>query len=218
MSEPPAPRIDGAPEAPSLAYADPATPHPQQLTPVSRWDVAVIVVKLVGIYLFIFQGLPYLVAALRSLADGTWRFRVAWLYFYFGVAAAFLAIGAVLFLAAGWLARLLLPKSQPLESLSGAATATTVQEIAFSVVGVYLIVVYALPGFALQGWRWLANTEAQGGTMQTQLPEYGPYVFEHLVQLVVGVVLFKGSKRLSDYWHRVRLHRTASGADDDGPL
>lgn len=205
---------EGNSGSPALAYADPATPRPHVAASTSRWDVAAIILKLTGIYLVVVQGLPALAHAVDYGTGGTTRFSRSLALLYGVLFVLFSIFGLVLMLTADRLAGWLLPRLDGYPTAAQTPTsARGVQEVAFSVLGIYLVAVDAIPGLAMYLWRWVAEPDSA----IIAHTDVAPFIVEHLVQLVVGLWLFFGSRQLANYWQRRRWEADAS-RERDGAL
>lgn len=196
----------------ALSYADSSTPDPDG-GGVTRRDVATLAVKVVGVYM-ILQAFPALVSigqlgfsGLSGVSTSLWAYYLGMLGFYVG-------LGVLLLVCGQRIASRVLPKPTASASVAPAPwSPAELQAVAFSVLGVTLIVVWGLPGLVFDCWRnfFRNSPDAPPG----QVMDVMPYLVRHVLELSLGLWLFYGSKRLSLYWQRLRS--TARGPDE-GPL
>ena len=217
MTESSTGREPGAPTAPeSLPYADSTTPHPLQTGGgggVTRHDLATLALKLLGIYMLV-QALAAAGSAGELLTYGVRGLPWTFVFFQIALVAFYGGIGWLLLLYGQRAAHRLLPEPLPgTAQPSATLSVTELQSAAFSVVALILVLVFALPGFIYDGWMYWGSNPADAAERMAQLK---PDVARHVAELIFGVWLFYGSKRLAGYWRRIRA-RTAHGPDD-GPL
>lgn len=197
---------------PALPYADSSTPDPDG-GGITRRDVATLAVKLVGVYMII-QGFPDLVQIGQLGFGGLSRISTMLWVYYLGMLVFYVGIGALLLVYGQRVSGRLLPKPDVSGSVAPAPwSPVELQAVAFSVLGMILIAVWALPGLVFDCWRYFFrhNPDAPPG----QVIDVMPYLVRHALELGLGLWLFYGSKRLSLYWQRLRS--TARGPDE-GPL
>src|SRR4051812_224980 len=139
---------DGAYAAPdadgisALPYATESTPvaGTSYHAPMTRGDVAVLALRLLGVFAII-QGSAFLAvlgSVFSSLGSGA---GVVWATL--AVAAPYgiyLGVGIVLFATAGWIGPKLLRDARRSDDAAGRASARDIQSVAFSVVGVAVAV------------------------------------------------------------------------------
>lgn len=200
----------------SLPYADRSTPDADDHRGsggVTRRDVATITVKVIGVYMML-QGFPALVSLGQFGLGALTRIPTAlWLY-YAGMLAFYVGVGALLLRYAERVAALLLPKSDGSPPVPfGPWSPIEFQAAALAVVGMVVIVVWAVPGLVFDGWRQLHGRDL--ATAAGAVLDMTPYLVRHACEFSLGLWLFYGSKRISLYWHRLRHtgHRP-----DEGPL
>ena len=201
---------------PALAYADISTPRPEHIgmaAGITRGDVAVITIRILGIYI-ILQGLTelgFLAASFMGYGYGISRINVP----FATVFALFEAVGVLMLIKAPWIARRLLPEAPATPTVNpGPGSPIELQSAAFAVIGV-LVTVWAIPDVALAIWRYtnpaiLTAPHEQGGMVLVES------LLKPAVELVLGVWLFFGSKRLSLYWQKMRGPRAVRDGDTDG--
>jgi hypothetical protein len=174
--------------------------------------VAALAVKLMGLYLIV-QAIPAVVAIVGWMMDGAPHGGAGYYLSTFGLSAG---LGLVLLAVGDRIGAWLMADPSPLPSEPAPPDVRNVQSAAFAVAGVMLIAVWALPGLVYDGWRSfyaLNPVDAQQRAIEGR-----PYLARHVVELLLGLFLFYGSKRLSAYWHRLRTHRLSHADDDEGPL
>ena len=172
--------------------------------PTPMGVVAVVAVKIVGLYCFV-QALPLLYAvpaALILMFSGRgYDFVSGILNFLYP--AVYLLAGVFLVRRATWVATRVLGFAEPAGDSEPRSPGRRLQAIAFSVVGIWLVIgglVDAVDLFVQ------AHSDARlsgGDVIQTAFAEPSELVAT-AVQLALGVGLFFGSKRLADFWHRFR--------------
>jgi hypothetical protein len=188
----------------TVSYADSSTPRAEALAnagPVTRGDVAALTVRIVGIYVAL-QGLTLLVGLLPYLFS--WN---SILIPYTIDFAIYEGIAAVLILKAARIGTWLLPRAADLHPDSSApAAATELQPVAFSVIGV-LLVVWAVPEILLV---FFGNGYHPNAAIYSEPPRSDLLIslLRPGVEFVLGLWLFFGSKRLSRYWQHLRAERT----------
>ena len=197
----------------SLPYADArGVPMPADpAAPASRYDVAVVALRLLGIYILL-QGMVALTWAaevVRTLISGGGFTDL--LYATAGLIplTVCVVVGVFFLKAAPRLATRMLPDSNVYGGAPDSPAGTlSLQAIAFSVAGA-VIATLAIPRFCytlaltLREVRDVYAVTDHGGTFLRALLEPG-------VQLALGVWLFLGSKRLAGYWHRIRRPELAA--------
>lgn len=161
----------------------------------SRLDVAVIALRLIGIYILVQAAL--LAAMLIPGVVGVFSLSTVLeeLVFPLVLIAGVAGVGVCLLVFSEWIGRRILPRDGggPAE---GASDSLTWQAIAFAVLGVYLVA-ESMPGI-------VANTVYgfnESGIMGAQR-------LSDLVQIVVGVVLFFQARGLAGLWHKLRTAGT----------
>lgn len=201
------------PEPSRLSYADPFTPRAEHHgTTLTRRDLSALAVKLIGLYLIV-QAIPAVVGIAGWILDGAPRSGIG---YYLGNFGFFVGLGLVLIAMGDRIGAWLLSDPAPVPSEPAAPDIRNVQAAAFAVVGVMLIAVWALPGFFYDGWRYLYGTRPASAS--ERLRELRPLLVRHTVELVLGLLLFYGSKRLAAYWHRLRSRGHSQANNDEGPL
>ena len=199
----------------SLPYADHSTPHAEDLRGsggVTRRDIPTITVKVIGVYMML-QGFPALVSLGQFGLGGMARIPTAiWLYTG-GMLAFYVGVGWLLLRYGERLGVMLLPKSDGSPPVPfGPWSPVELQATALAVVGLTVIVVWAVPGLVSDGWRQLQGRDlAAPGALR----DMTPYLVHHACEFVLGIWLFYGSRRISLYWRRLR-HKTRRS--EDGPL
>jgi hypothetical protein len=166
---------------------------PQQAG-MSRHDIGSLAFKLLGLYCIV-VGLPNFGLFLAYvLTTGQWRWgwsdmTIALVYvtIYGGMAAVFL-------LGADWFSAKLFASRHPGEPSK--AMPRDLQAIAFSVVGV-LLIVWALPSLIFN----LAENASRGTSLGLAS------ALQHLAQCALGIGLFVGGNALARLWHRIRTPR-----------
>jgi hypothetical protein len=202
------------PPTAALPYAQPDTSRPQQAGDargLTRRDVAALALKLVGIYALL-HGM-YLVIYLPGLLMNYRAYRTASigmeaLLLGIGPYALSLGIGVLLLLFADRLAPRLLPDPRAEQAEAQGQPPALVrtsgpelQAIAFSVVGV-LLVVWSAKSLALAAWALYAQGETGSATFEQN--GWGQYATQFLVECGLGVWLFFGSRQLAAFWQRLR--------------
>jgi len=183
---------------------------------MTKHELASLVLKLLGIYAII-ESLPLLqpLAGLASLpSDPAEASMYRWTLV--GVLLLFLImvlVGVLLLAYSRDLALRLMEEDQPL-NLSSTLTASDVQAIGFSLVGV-LIFLRALPDLTQGIWGWLYliaqnRTHLYRGPMPRST---WPHLLSAAIQLVLAVVLFLRAQGLAHLWHRIQTGRYVSGED-----
>lgn len=162
----------------------------------SRLDVAVIALRLIGIYILVQAALlgamliPGIVSAFSI--STVLKELILPLVLIAGVAG----VGGCLLVFSEWIGRRILPRDGG-GPAAGALDSSTWQAIAFAVLGVYLIV-ESMP-------RIVANTVYYGfGESEIM----GAQRLSDLVQIAVGVVLFFQARGLAGLWHKLRTGGT----------
>jgi hypothetical protein len=207
-------QVHGSTGSAPLSYADASVPRPEQIAMsggVTRGDVAVITVRILGIYIML-QGLSELalVGSFMGFGYGARGLNMT----FVAVFGVFEAVGIFMVVKASTIGRWLLPQALMGPSADSVTTSPVeLQSAAFAVLGV-LLVVWAAPDIVMALWRY-----TEDAIRSRPHDEGSSYLLGLLlkpgVNLVLGLWLFFGSKRLSLYWQKTRAHR--SGADS-GPL
>jgi len=216
----------GQPEEPGAAasnsiggvpYADRNTPRfdlASDLAGVSRHDLATIALRLLGIYALL-ETVPILARlAAWILFEGRLPAR---LFLYDAIILATMIVcGLVLVIYAPWLSEKILPKPVTTNPVvPNTLTLMDVQAVAFSVIGVLVIVAWAIPGFMSDGERYLFGSRVGG--VEPSFDAFKPYLLRHGVELSAGLWLFYGSEGLARHWRRIR-GKPSREQRDDGPL
>lgn len=204
VTDPSVDQTDGAPDASeAIEYARPSTPHAHMTAGITRGDIAVLAVRLLGIYLIIgaLPALGYLIESFFTpMRLGTQ------VQFYLMYVAILFAVGSFMVIKATLIGRWLLPK----ETMNphppvGAGTLGELQAVAFSVVGVALVV-FASPDLAQ-----IVAEYASGNKRVDRLIKPG-------IEFIAGLLLFFRGKRLARYWQSLPASSPVLTDDDSGPL
>jgi hypothetical protein len=224
MSDETTPRVPSEASAESFAEDIPALPDPTESTPLagedyhapmSRGDVAVLAIRLLGVFLMI-QGSAFLgmlgmvFSGLRSGVEGLGSALA--LTAPYGI---YFSLGIVLVATAGWVGPKLLPNVRRSDDAAGRASARDIQAVGFSVVGV-TIAVWSIAELASAIWYLVFRT-ARRSDDRTAWDMASPLLVQFAVKAGVGVVLFLGAKGLATLWHRVREPNPLNEAADDVP-
>ena len=181
-------------------------------------DVGVLSCKILSIYVIVIvlsqlNGLlmhySSLLAVIRSSSDSPTEMNIAW---FLGSAAGMLILSgfcAFLWLGAGYLARRMVPDSEE-KALGTALSARDFQVIAFSVVGL-LLVVKALPDAASTAWRYAQLPDSPGGWLRAELPMH---LIRLGLQFVIGLGLFFGARGLVGMWRKLHGLGWEAGRDE----
>jgi hypothetical protein len=190
---------------------DYSTPARDRRAPTPMGGVAVVAVKLFGLYCLV-QGLPlaYLIPAdayamFRGPDFGIWEIAFNLMH-----PVVYIAAGVFLIYRADWVATRVLgfePMSEAdpaRERQRGPGPGRTLQAIAFSVVGLWLVVaglaeVVRLLVLARYNARYTGDD-----AIKTALEEPSSLIGAG-VQVALGAWIFFGSKRLAAFWHRFRM-------------
>ena len=108
---------------------------------------------------------------------------------------AWMVVGAVVFFKSESIANFLFADGEP---LAISASAADLQRVGFSVVAV-VFGVSAVAELARLGYLYLRDRPSDSFMVQ-----YGDHLVSAVVEVVFSVVLFFGSKGLSDSWRRLR--------------
>lgn len=207
-------QANGSTGSAPLSYADASVPRPEQIAMaggVTRGDVAVITVRILGIYIML-QGLSELalVGSFMGFSYGTSGLNMT----FVAVFAVFEAVGIFMVVKASTIGRWLLPPALVAPGVDPATRSPVdLQSAAFAVLGV-LLVVWAAPDIVMVIWRY-TDDAIRSRPHDEGLSYLLGLLLKPGVNLILGLWLFFGSKRLSLYWQKTRAH--PSGADS-GPL
>lgn len=219
MSDIDAREIDqSAPAAPSLPYADAGSDLDlgELYVRANRFDVAVIALRLLGIYVLL-QGsiaLTLLGSAIRSLFFGGGRAGAIEFVLQLLPFAICLVAGTYLLRVAPALALRILPRrgNSDLAGDSPANGSVSLQAVGFSIAGA-IVVAQAAPRFCYSlTATFLRNYDVY--SRPRELSDYFVTLLEPSLETAFGVWLFVGSKGLAGYWHRIRrpeLHQPDDG-------
>jgi hypothetical protein len=219
MTEETTPVTSGSPDtepaaedAAALPYASESTPVTggDSHAPITRGDVAVLAVRLLGV-IAIIQGSAFLAVLGSVFSNFGAGAGVVWATL--AVAAPYgiyLGAGIVLVATAGWIGPKLLPDARRSDDAAGRASARDIQAVAFSVIGV-AVAVWSVGELASAIW-YLSFRSARRDEDHTAWDLASPHLVRFAIQVGVGVVLFLGAKGLSRVWHRVREPNPLGGA------
>jgi hypothetical protein len=205
--------------AAALSYALPSTPSPGESHAggVTRGDVAVLALRLLAIYMMLegSAALALVPTAFSFARAGADAGRVLALI---GPSGAVFGLGIVLLAAAGWLGPKLLPGSHRATDAGRRATARDYQAVAFSVVGL-LVVVWSVAHLS-QG-LWIISFQSRyRPDVDTTMADAGPHLLRFGLECAVGIAVFLGARGLSAFWHRLRepnAGRDPTGEPETGP-
>jgi hypothetical protein len=195
MSDPPSAAPSDSGPVHALRYATDGA--------LTRYDAAVLAVRILGLYLLVQSATAWgwfvaLLFSWRSNSAGVgWNDAIP---FAIIPSAAYGAIGVFLLAAARWLAARLLPEAH---AHDGPALAVRhAQAVALSIVGA-LLTTEALPNLARAAWAYYYTSTNAGSVVSTK-GSSSPEVAQAVVQLVLGIWLFGGSKAIAAGWQRLR--------------
>jgi hypothetical protein len=224
MSDETTPAAHSEADAETVAQDTPALPYATESTPVaggdyhapmSRGDVAVLALRLLGVFLMIqgsaFLGMLGMVFSGFGSGAGGLGSAVA-LTAPYGI---YFGLGIVLVATAGWVGPKLLPNARRSDDAAGRASARDIQAVAFSVVGVW-IAVWSVAELASATWYLIFRT-ARRSDDRTAWDMASPLLVQFAFKAGVGIVLFLGAKGLAKLWHRVREPNPLSDAAADVP-
>lgn len=178
---------------------------------ITRGDVAAITIRILGIYIMLEGISPLLITVSRS-SFSPYRLPASAVLPFVIVLAVFESLGLFMVLKASLIARWLLPKAPIVPAIAPApGSPIELQSAAFAVVGV-LLVVWAIPEIAVAVWRYTyesiqSTSHEQSGFQLTGL------LCKPVLEFLLGLWLFFGSKRLSWYWQKTRAHRPSLDSD-----
>jgi hypothetical protein len=179
----------------------------------SRYDVAVVALRLLAIYILL-QGAAGLGWAIVSLMEVLRYPRGFGLTSLVGLlpTAICVAAGVVLWKVGPGVAARMLPRAAG--DTEAATGSVPLQSIAFSVAGV-LLVANAVPEFF---YRLAATTHSIGDvySVSQRTDDFIRALTDPALRAVAGAWLFFGSKRLAAYWHRLRQPEHRGGGDATG--
>jgi len=199
------------PQQAPISYADPTTPRAEHQSGagLTRRDAAALAVKLMGVYLIV-QTIPILVDLGAWALEGV-RMRPV-LGYYLVRLGFFAGLGLVLIATGDRVGVWLLPEPTAMPSPPASIEARDLQAAAFAFVGVLMVAAWALPGLIYDGWLYYYGNAASDNLQR--MPNVGALIARHVLELLLGIWLFYGSKRLSGYWQRVRSERPMSEHDE----
>lgn len=159
----------------------------------SRLDVAVIALRLIGLYLLlqcVLLGIMFVPGMFTSFSGSqlTWLELAAPLGFYAGM----VGVGICLIVFSEGMGRRLLPRGGGAPS-AGAPDGAAWQAIAFAVVGVYLVA-STLP-------QLVTNTLY---SIRDETDYMQPQMLSDLLEITLGVLLFLQARGLARFWHKLR--------------
>lgn len=190
---------------PSLAYAGPVKDaHELEDGPLSRFDMAVIAIRMLGLF-----------ALLQATANVGWVAASVWAWLRAGrfttvmpdllmtlFPMAAYALGSFLLLTRALaIAAYVLPGVSQEAVGREKPAVQQLQGAAFAVAGI-LVCIWAIPEAAIALWWQLQinSGEAPDGTIAFTTERWVTFA----VQMLLGIFLFMGSKRLAAFWHRLR--------------
>jgi hypothetical protein len=118
--------------------------------------------------------------------------------YYVGPGVVNLTAGIVLLWRTHWIVRRIFPEFTSDSSLN--VSGRDLQAVAFSVVGIWMIVTAAPTAAGLAVAWWSGATRGTSVYTQNVIPE----ITRLVVQFTAGVLLFARAKALSALWHRLR--------------
>lgn len=203
-------------DAPTAALAtipDYSTLPPARV-PTPMGVVAVVAVKMVGLYCFV-HALPlvYMVPAdliLMTTGAGLGPVDAVVNLLH---PVAYLALGIALVRGAAWVATRVLGFEEPSDPPRVRAPSRRVQAIAFSVVGLWFVAT----GLADVVWIFTQahrDSRIVGGDVIESAFEDPATLARVTTELGLGVWLFFGSKRLALFWHRLRMQPVPAHVED----
>jgi hypothetical protein len=194
----------GAVPTAAIDYAKPSTPHPpvSLASGITRGDIAALAVRLAGIYLII-AALPTLVVVAFSGFGRSGFDSTVGIFIPFCI--AFIGVGAFLIVKAALIGSWLLPRVTAGPDVAPTpGSVQQLQAVALSVVGVVLAA-SSLPQLA---WAAEQFTHSSRGLLEVTI--------RPAAELIVGLLLFFRSKRISGYWERIPAAPPDNA--DSGPL
>jgi hypothetical protein len=195
--------------AQSLPYADGGSDleFGELYVRASRFDVAVVALRLLGIYVLM-QGavtVTWVVSAIRALLDGGGLSRLIQFMVQLLPFAICMAVGIYLLKLAPALALRILPRRGGGENVPADERETgsvSLQAVGFSIAGA-VVVALAVPRFCYSLFStFLRNSDVY--SPPTNLYGYLNALLQPTLEIAFGVWLFVGSRRLAAYWHRIR--------------
>ena len=198
--------VEGAFVTPPVAVLAPVPDYstlPPARPPTPMGVVAVVAVKIVALYCVV-QALPFIYiipANLILLFSG----RASALDIVLNMLdpAMYLLAGFVLVKHATWVATRVLGFEAPSDEPRAHAPGRRLQAVAFSVLGIWLVVEAAVEAVRLFVQARADASDIDNDVVATGLRDPAA-IAAVVLRLALGVALFFGARRLAHYWHRFR--------------
>lgn len=175
---------------------------------MSKREIASLAIKLMGVFILL-KGISYVpymisnIATAARLPSGGWIGDAAWAVF---LAAIPLAWALVVIIFSGKIAEWLIKSDddKPIQAQS-AITKDDVMLVAFTCIGLYLIVV-GFPDLIIRISQFLIVNRAGGGYYadSTGRAYRLMLLLAPVAQIAIGIWLFAGSNGIVKLWHKIR--------------
>jgi hypothetical protein len=179
-----------------------ATPTHHEGPPLTRYDVATLAVRLLGIYVLV-QILPNIVSLVAGIVLSRTIppiYRYNWMSL-----VTYLPAGVVLVTMAQRIGAKILPAPRadfPLPPRS--ASGVQLHGAAIATCGVVLFTFYGLPGFVIDLWAYYNRPGSRTPELLAQ----------HVIEILLGLFLFFAAPAIAAFWERSRLQ---SSTHPDSP-